>query len=285
MHEKIDIKKIGVILRPSTPHLKDIFYYIKRIFEKYNVTVSIDSISAEAIGIIGVDFDLMCSYIDILITVGGDGTLISGVRRSYPHNIPVVGIHGGNLGFLADIVPSEIESFIKKLLNNNYRIDDRVMLEIEIETIKKTYTFYAFNDIVLSRPSISKMIKLDASIDGEVFNHYNGDGLIISTPAGSTAYNLSAGGPVLFPLTKAFVITPICPHSLTQRPLVLPAGFEITLTTHNNTASLVIDGQETFSFTNQDQIRIKVATKYALLIHRLERNYFEVLKEKLNWGA
>ena len=159
------------------------------------------------------------------------------------------------------------------------------MLEIEIETIKKTYTFYAFNDIVLSRPSISKMIKLDASIDGEVFNHYNGDGLIISTPAGSTAYNLSAGGPVLFPLTKAFVITPICPHSLTQRPLVLPAGFEITLTTHNNTASLVIDGQETFSFTNQDQIRIKVATKYALLIHRLERNYFEVLKEKLNWGA
>jgi len=282
MHEKIDIKKIGVILRPSTPHLKDIFYYIKRIFEKYNVTVSIDSISAEAIGIIGVDFDLMCSYIDILITVGGDGTLISGVRRSYPHNIPVVGIHGGNLGFLADIVPSEIESFIKKLLNNNYRIDDRVMLEIEIETIKKTYTFYAFNDIVLSRPSISKMIKLDASIDGEVFNHYNGDGLIISTPAGSTAYNLSAGGPVVFPLTKSLILTPLCPHSLTQRPLVLPSEFRLLIES-NTKVEVILDGQEIVHLYN-GQAKIKIATKSAKLIHRVERNYFDVLREKLNWG-
>ncbi len=199
-------------------------------------------------------------------------------------DIPILGIHAGKLGFLADINPSELEPFIKDMMDGNYLIDKRLMLEAEMRTKHGTKKLFAFNDIVITRPSISKMIHLDAFAEGKIFNTYFGDGLILSTPTGSTAYNLSAGGPVLYPLTPAFILTPICPHSLTQRPIVLPGHLEISLKTHEEQAVVSIDGQEMHDFYSEDVIKIKVSSQTAKLIHKVEHTYFDVLKEKLNWG-
>jgi len=278
--------KIGIVLRPSSPNLLDLFLRVKNQFEKHNTKVYLDTNSAKMIGLIGVEFDRMCSECDVLVSIGGDGTLISLARRSYKYNKPIMGINAGNLGFLTDVTLDEIESFIDKFFKDEYRIDKRMMLRIEVEGKK----YYAFNDIVFSKETISSMV--DLKVEAECLNNndkerywlntYYGDGLIISTPTGSTAYNLSAGGPVVFPLTKSLILTPLCPHSLTQRPLVLPSDFKLLIQSKAK-VEIILDGQEIVHLYGS-KAKIKIASKSAKLIHRMERNYFDVLREKLNWG-
>ncbi|MDP3465276.1 MAG: NAD(+)/NADH kinase [Sulfuricurvum sp.] len=278
------INRVGIILRPSTPELKEMFLEAKRIFESRGIEVSIDHISGGMIDVMGQPFEMMCKNSDFLVTIGGDGTLISAVRRSYLYQLPVLGIHAGKLGFLADLDFAELELFVDKLIAGEYRIDKRAMLQATIVTKNGESKVVAFNDIVLTRPSISKMIRLETYVDGKNFNTYYGDGVVISTPTGSTAYNLSAGGPVLFPHTNVFALTPICPHSLTQRPVVLPGHFEIEIKTPDASALLIVDGQDMVEITDSDTVHIKLADGGAHLIHRSEFNYFDVLREKLGWG-
>ncbi|MEO1923988.1 MAG: NAD(+)/NADH kinase [Nautiliaceae bacterium] len=271
--------KAGFVLKPkNTINLKSVFLKIQKIFEKKGIEVLLDSVSAKAIGLLGVEFDEMCKESDFLVALGGDGTLISLARRAYKYDKPVLGINAGNLGFLTDINPENIEEFLDDFLKENYRIDKRMVIEIEYGN----KFLYAFNDVVISKDIISSMIHIKVDTNESFLNTYHGDGLIISTPTGSTAYNLSAGGPVVYPLTESFILTPICPHSLTQRPLILPSNFELELEVKEKTAKLIIDGQEIYNI--KDKIKIKKAKKPAKLIHRIERNYFEVLREKLNWG-
>jgi NAD+ kinase len=279
-----NIKKVGIVLRPSTPELKDVFYNIKAVFESHNIEVNIDSISGGMIDVLGKEFDNLCEESDFLVTIGGDGTLISAVRRSYAHQIPILGVHAGKLGFLADISLEELDSFLHTLIDGKYRIDKRAMLEAVIIKESGDIKVVAFNDIVITRPSISKMIHLETYVDSKPFNTYYGDGVIVSTPTGSTAYNLSAGGPVLFPLTQVFALTPICPHSLTQRPIVLPGHFSIEIKTPDKSALAIIDGQDIYEFGEGESMKIQLSRESAHLIHREEFNYFEVLKEKLKWG-
>jgi len=278
------IKKIGLVLRPSSPEMKEQFLFVKKTFEKHNIEVALDNNSAQMIGLLGQEFEILCESSDILVTLGGDGTLISAVRRSHEFDLPVFGIHAGKLGFLADIDLAELDDFVGKLVSKNYRIDNRAVLRAEITTKEGTTKLVAFNDIVMTRSSISKMIHLDTFVDDKPFNTYYGDGVIISTPTGSTAYNLSAGGPVLFPLTQVFALTPISPHSLTQRPVVLPGHFTIEIKTPDTSALVVVDGQDMHEFADGDVIKIRLSGKPAQLIHREEFNYFDVLKEKLSWG-
>ena len=278
------VKKVGILLRPSTPELKDMFYDAKRTFESYGIEVMIDNINGGMIGVLGQEFDIMCKNVDMLVTIGGDGTLISAVRRSFEYHIPVMGVHAGKLGFLADTNFSDLEAFVAKIAEGEYSLDKRAMLEARITTAEGVKKVVAFNDIVITRPSISKMIHLETYVDDRSFNTYYGDGVIISTPTGSTAYNLSAGGPVLFPQTNVFALTPICPHSLTQRPVVLPAHFVIQIKTPDKSALAIIDGQDMYEFGEGDTLEIQLAAESAQLVHSKEFNYFEVLKEKLNWG-
>lgn len=278
------IKKVGVILRPSTPELKESYFQLEKIFNKYNIEVAIESISGGMIGIMGMEFDILCENSDALVTLGGDGTLISTVRRSFKYDIPIFGVYAGRLGFLADIDLDELDKFVSNLVAGNYRVDERSILELQFMQNKKEVTLYAFNDIVVTRPSVSNMIHVETLVDSKAFNTYYGDGVIVSTPTGSTAYNLSAGGPVLFPLTNVFALTPICPHSLTQRPVVLPGEFSIEMKTPKERALVIIDGQDKLELEAGESIHIQLAKKKVKLIHREEFNYFDVLKEKLNWG-
>ncbi len=283
MQRKI-IKKIGVILRPSTPELKKSYFKLEKIFNKFHIEVTIESISGGMIGVMGMEFDHLCKYSDALVTLGGDGTLISTVRRSFKYDIPIFGVYAGSLGFLADINLEELDEFVENLVKEEYRIDERSILEAHFVQNEKEVTLYAFNDIVLTRPSVSNMIHVETLVDSKAFNTYYGDGVIVSTPTGSTAYNLSAGGPVLFPLTNVFALTPICPHSLTQRPVVLPGEFSIEMKTPKDRALIIIDGQDKHELEVGESIHIQLAKKKVKLIRREEFNYFDVLKEKLNWG-
>lgn len=278
------IKKVGVILRPSTPELKSDFYKLKETFEKYDIEVYIESISGGMIDVMGMSFESLCKKCDILVTLGGDGTLISVVRRSFEYDIPVLGIHAGNLGFLADLSLNELDAFVEKITKQDYRIEQRAILQATIENENEDLVIYAFNDIVLTRPSISNMIHVETLVNSQSFNTYYGDGVIVSTPTGSTAYNLSAGGPVLFPLTNVFALTPISPHSLTQRSVVLPAEFIIEMKTPEEKALIIIDGQDMHELVKGKSIHIKLSSKKVQLIHKNEFNYFDTLKEKLGWG-
>lgn len=272
----------GFILKPEATDIKDIYFQIKKIFEEFNIEVLLELSSAKKLDLHdGIEFDELCEKVDFLVTLGGDGTLISTTRKAFKYQKAVMGINLGTLGFLTDIMPNEVDLFLRDFQKGHYRIDHRMMITVEVNGKEVV----AFNDVVLCREIISGMIHIDAKVDGKLFNKYYGDGLIISTPTGSTAYNLSCNGPVVYPLTEAFIVTPVSPHSLTQRPLVLPVDFQITFkNTDKKPVSVVIDGQDIYELKYNDFITIKISPSKAKLIHRIERNYFDVLTEKLQWG-
>jgi NAD+ kinase len=273
-----------VLLRPSTPELKKSYYVLEKIFKKYGIDVYVDNISGGMIGIMGMEFDTLCKKVDALVTLGGDGTLISAVRRSFEYKLPVLGVYAGTLGFLADVNLDELDDFVNKMTRNKVRVDERSVLEVKIVGKEGTRSMYAFNDMVLTRPSVSNMIHIETLVDAKPFNTYYGDGVIVATPTGSTAYSLSCGGPVVFPLSEVFTITPISAHSLTQRPVVLPGKFSVEMKTTQERALVIIDGQDIHELELGNSVHIKLALDKAKLIHREEFNYFEVLKEKLHWG-
>jgi len=284
MSEKLNqIKKVGFVLRPDSPNILPIYNDIKSKFEDKGIEVLLGHLSAHMVGLNGINFHKMCQEVDLLVSLGGDGTLLSLVRRSYGYDKPVLGINAGNLGFLADTPIDCVDDMIDKLLIGDYRIDNRMMIEGYIQRENEREDFYAFNDVVITRPTISHMVKLDASIDGDWFNTYRGDGLIISTPTGSTAYNLSLGGPIMYPLSKVFIMTPVAPHSLTQRPLVVPSDFTIEITSPDDLV-IMVDGQDNYSLKSLEKLVIKGADMSAKLLHKKEHSYFKVLREKLSWG-
>lgn len=282
--EKLEqIRTVGLASKPEDTSLVCYYQEIEKAVLAHGMTLLVEEKSAMLLGCHGVSFERMCEESDFLISLGGDGTLISLCRRSFVYAKPVLGIHAGQLGFLTDIQTNEISTFIDDIFNGNYRIDTRMMLEVTLHVGPKVERFVAFNDIVFSRSKISHMTTISAYVNGTLFNSYYGDGLIVSTPTGSTAYNLSAGGPVVYPLTEALILTPICPHSLTQRPLVLPVDFEVSFESSDDTV-IVVDGQETYKMNDVDLVSVKIATRGARLIHSVDRNYFDVLKKKLHWG-
>jgi len=273
----------GFILKPDASDIKDIYLDIKKMFEDHGITVLLEKTSADTLDIVdGIEFNDLCLQSDFLVTLGGDGTLISATRRSFQYQKAVMGINLGTLGFLTDIMPDEINAFLERFKKDDYRIDRRMMIKATVQGKEVV----AFNDVVISKNVVSGMVNLNAKIENKLFNKYHGDGLIVSTPTGSTAYNLSCNGPVVFPLTEAFIVTPISAHSLTQRPLVLPVDFKITLeNTDKQKAMVIIDGHDVYDLEPNEVITIEVASAKAQLIHRCERNYFDVLNKKLYWGA
>ncbi|OCL82906.1 NAD(+)/NADH kinase [Arcobacter porcinus] len=274
------IENIGIVLKPDSPELKNTFLDIKKLFSKNSINIILEKKSANMIGEIGKDFDELCKEVDFIISVGGDGTLLGVARKAFLYDLPVLGINLGTLGFLTDLNFDDLEEFIKDLLVKDYKISPRMIIEGKIED----KNFIAFNDIVISRKNLSSMLEISAKIDKKPFNKYFGDGLIVCTPSGSTAYNLSVGGPIVYPLTNAFIITPIAPHSLTQRPIVVPADFEIEFKVPYDEATIIVDGQEFYELKKGEFISIRIAKEQAKMLHRTSRDFFEVLSEKLRWG-
>ena len=219
----------------------------------------------------------------LVITIGGDGTLLKAARFYAPKNVPIFGINLGRLGFLAQANIDEIEASVKKLVKQEYRIERRMMLSAYGDNV------LALNDIVIKGDTFSRTSKLFLYINGKVVCDYLADGIIISTPTGSTAYTLSAGGPVMVPGLDAIVIVPICAHTLTARPLVIPADEEIKITSCNTCSRLKMsaDGQDTIDISSDDCVVIKKSTTQAKLVilEKDGNDFYAILREKLQWGV
>lgn len=216
------------------------------------------------------------------ISLGGDGTILRLVHR-LPHlQAPLLGINLGNLGFLADIPLDEIYPSLQELLDGHYTIQARMMMEGVIAGGEKCY---AVNEIVVHRSQNASLIDLSISVDGQYVNTFSADGIIISTPSGSTAYSLSAGGPIISPDLDAFVITPICPHTISNRPIVVMPKEEIQVQylSHHLPVEIYSDGISTFSLSTQQTLNVTTSTKRFPLVHLSHHNYFDTLREKLGW--
>ncbi|HVF50061.1 MAG TPA: NAD(+)/NADH kinase [Pyrinomonadaceae bacterium] len=226
--------------------------------------------------------------VDLVVVLGGDGTMIGAARSLGDREIPVLGINLGSLGYLSEFRLEEMIPALESILAGDYRLDRRVMLTAELVRGAETLlSNRVLNDVVVSKSALARIIQIDAWLDGMFVNSFRADGLIISTPTGSTAYNLSAGGPIVYPSMNAIVIAPICPFTLSNRPLVVPdaAGIEIVLRTPKEEVALTLDGQVGFQLEAGDRVRIRKSPTAFNLLQPPNRNYFEVLRGKLHWGG
>lgn len=280
----LPIRKVGVTLRPSSPQLKAVFLQIREELQGADIDVMLESISGGMIELLGRDLPYIATQCDALFSIGGDGTLISTLRRAFHYNLPCMGINTGRLGFLTAIMPVHLSTFIPALLNGEYILQKHLVLEASVyEEANLLHSCICINEFLISKHELSGMVRINASIDGEHFNTYACDGLIIGTPAGSTAYNISAGGSVIYPYCRNILLTPIAPHSLTQRPLVLSDEFVLEFSTSAR-AKLIIDGQEIIDILPSYSVQIKALKQSAMVIYPHTRDYFHILKEKFKWG-
>jgi NAD+ kinase len=230
----------------------------------------------------------LASQADLMIAVGGDGTMLYAARLAHSGEKPLLGINRGRLGFLADISPDEIESSLGQVLGGNFTRESRLLLDTRIvDSAGKTRSSLALNDVVLQRRETGRMVDFKTSIAGRYVNTHSGDGLIVATPTGSTAYSLSCGGPIIEPALDAVVIVPICPHTLSDRPIVIPAGLEIEvnlLARTDTKAEVTIDGHSSGEITEGDRLLICGSDKRITLIHPPGYDYYEILRSNLHWG-
>ena len=281
MNKKIKI--LGVFIRPNSPELKTQCEEIFKLFKSAWTEILIESKSADMIKHKGYDLKEILKKADALLSIGGDGTLISCVRNSIKSNLPVFGLNLGRLGFLAAVTLENLDEFIPILANGEYVLDSHRLLEAKLYSNKKN-KFYALNDILITKKDSASLINVNVFINNECINEIRADGLIIATPTGSSAYNISAGGSLVYPHCKNILLTPICPHSLTQRPMVLDDEMSLEFTIESQRCEILIDGQERLDFKINDRLLVK-ASIYTQLIQHPNRSYFAMLKEKFNWGG
>jgi len=233
---------------------------------------------------------LMGDQCDVVLAFGGDGTILSTARKVGASGVPILGINlGGKLGFLAEVVIDELYESLTDILKNDYTILERMVLEAQIYHQNSEKTNYALNDVVIDRGGYSRVIRVEVFIDNEYLNTYLGDGIIIATPTGSTAYSLSANGPILLPTLDCMIINPICPHSLGVRPIVISDECEIRVVPHidGKIVTLSVDGQVSQQFSRNDKVEIvinKAKHKIKWIRHK-NRTFYDLLRTKLNWGV
>jgi NAD+ kinase len=281
--------KVGIIANPHKPGAAKTIQSLIEVLGRHGIETELENDSAKIIGVESMrSASQLAESCDVIAVLGGDGTMLNATHRIGPTDTPLAGINIGTLGFLTSCTDDELELFAQALLENSYKVIPRILLETCITYVDgRTESDFAVNEITLSRGQTGRLISLDAFIDGALLNHYHADGLIVATPTGSTAYSLAAGGPLLSPIAKAFVITPICPHSLTNRSLVLDDSSEVELVTTDESDCLAfysIDGRDVIELPCDARISIKKADHQLHLLRLKDRSHFSTLRKKLNWG-
>jgi len=252
------------------------------------IAVVIDEDSAPALKLDGagvVSRRELGPSVDVLITFGGDGTLLSAARHA-PSHVPVIGVNMGTLGFLTDITATEYEQVLEAVLSGNYAAEARSTLEVTVTGTNGPLKYRVLNDAVLNKGALARIINFTVMVGENLLSTFRADGLIVSTPTGSTAYNLSAGGPIVHPTMRAIVITPICPHMLTNRPIVLPDNrpIELSLASPDRKIFLTLDGQEGIPLDGSEKITIRRARSTVKMVSSPSKSYFAILRGKLKWG-
>lgn len=287
--KKNTIQTIGIIAKPTADNIEMILTGLLQWIKMHKLNAIFD---LEASNILGnkvntLDRKKVPSKADLVVVLGGDGTILSIGSKAAENGTPVLGINLGGLGFLAETKKEEMFDTLEKVIAGEYQYTERLLLRGElIRNEKKIHSFEALNDTVVNKASIARMIEIEVYLDGNFVIHFRADGLIASTPTGSTAYSLSAGGPIMHPSLKDIIIAPICPHTLTYRPLVVSSKSKIELVNYAETteAVLSIDGQHVFELEKEDRIIITSSPYVLKLIGSQNKNYFQILNEKLQWG-
>ena len=285
---------IGVIARPdlaeAAPALRELVAWLRRrgveVVLEERTAVLADGSGGKA------DWTLapareVAAQVDAVVVLGGDGTLL-GASQHIDRPLPIVGVNFGSLGFLTEVTLAELYPTLESVLEGRYKYEERRMLRGLVRREgHPDVTDDALNDVVVTKATLSRIIELDVSVDGLFVSTFRADGLIVSSPTGSTAYNLAAGGPILHPTLPATVLTPICPHMLTNRPLVVSDGSAIEVrlrAPQDGEVHLTFDGQRGFPLRRQDSVKVTRSPRTLRLVTAPGRDYFEVLRTKLKWG-
>jgi NAD+ kinase len=282
---------IGIVGNTSKPNVKkvicDFVDYLHSIHVGFVIASELKSFLGLESGQPAVPLQKIGNHCDVVIAFGGDGTLLHTASKIGESGVPILGVNTGVLGFLAEVVVDELRSSVQKLVQGRYAILERMILQVAVERPTEGFTYHALNDVVVDKGKGARLITVEVSVDDAFLNRIRSDGVIIATPTGSTAYSLSAGGPLLEPTMKAVIVTPICPHSLTVRPIVLSGERElkIRLLSTDSMAQINIDGQFQFNLSREDMVRIKQAEYSLKWISMGKRDFYEILRTKLNWGA
>lgn len=282
------IKVVGVISKPGIPRASAILTELVAWWKQRGVETRLDHESARYLGIPdGLDREHVPDGAQLVIVLGGDGTLLAAARAVGGREIPLLPVNLGGLGFLTAITVDQLYPELERTLSGHQRIVPRRMLHGEVVRNGKTVASYeALNDIVISKTQIARMIDLETYVDGQFVSTFKADGLIVATPTGSTAYSLSAGGPIVFPAVEALCITPVCPHMLTNRPVLVPSSsvIEIICKASHKELYLTIDGQVGEPLDENDRVVCRSSAHQVHLIRPPKLFFFDVLREKLKWG-
>ncbi|HEX8142160.1 MAG TPA: NAD(+)/NADH kinase [Pyrinomonadaceae bacterium] len=291
---KSAIGRIGVVVKPHQQDaLKTICHLVEWLNERDIRLIGGPDVERERIehetgcAIETVESDRLAASVDLIVVLGGDGTMIATARMMGDSVVPVLGINYGSLGYLAEFKMEEMFPALQSILEGDFRLDSRVMLAADqFRGEERLLHSRVLNDVVINKSALARIIEIEASLNGQFVNSFRADGLIVSTPTGSTAYNLSAGGPVIYPSMNAVVITPICPFTLSNRPIVVPDDslIELSLKTPDEEVALTLDGQVGFPLMVGDRVLIRKSRTTFNLVQPTNRNYFDVLRDKLRWG-
>lgn len=281
------MRRVGIICKTSVPEpigiLKELLPWLReRGYEAF-----LDSETASALNVGGTPRSQIPALADIVIVLGGDGTMLSVARLVGEKGTPILGVNIGGLGFLTAVTKDELYKVLDKVFTGECSIEERIMLTACVFRHSECIAEYlVVNDVVVNKGALARIIDLETYIDHSYVATFKADGLIVSTPTGSTAYALSAGGPILYPTLNSIVLAPICPHTLTNRPIVLPdkVVIEIVLRSMNEDVFLTIDGQVGFSLKQSDTVQVKKSEFKTRLFVPCERDYFQILRTKLKWG-
>jgi NAD+ kinase len=283
------INKVGIISKPRKAEVGDVVPPLLAWLRERGIDVFVDKETGVLLqsGEQRVPRNEMPDLVDLLVVLGGDGTLLATARTLNRKSVPILAVNLGGMGFLTVITREELYPTLEAVLAGNYQCDRRVRIEAEIIRADEVIaSFLALNDVVLNKGAISRILDFDVWANGEFISTFKSDGLIVSTPTGSTAYSLAAGGPILTPSVQALIITPICAHTLTNRPLVLPDSvtIEVLVKSQRESAYVTVDGQVGVAARSDDMVRIKKAASDVEIVQPHGRNYFEILRQKLKWG-
>jgi NAD+ kinase len=283
------VKRIGIIAKPHAPGLSDILQGLLPWLAQRQVEVFLDAATAAAISESpGYDKAALRDLVECIMVLGGDGTLLSVARLLEEHDIPILGVNMGSVGFLTETTVAEIYASLERMLDGHYTVQQRIGLKAYLhrngERIPQPVVL---NDVVINKGTLARIINLETYVDDLYLTTYRADGLIVSTPTGSTAYSMAAGGPILHPDIQALILTPICPYTLGQRPLVLPdtVKIEVMLQTSNEDVLVTLDGQVGITLHHREVVEIRRAAQPMKLIRPMKRDhYFSILRTKLKWG-
>lgn len=285
---------IGLVTRPQTPHIQYSLNALIHFLQQQNIKLYIDEAITEE-QLVELDYLAGCQIItkdemgqqcDLVVVLGGDGTLLSVARKLAPYRVPLIGVNQGHLGFLTQVPREKIVQDIAGMLTGRYLPEERILLETDVQRDGESlFHSLALNDMVLSRGGMGQMIEFEVFINGEFVYTQRSDGLIISTPTGSTAYSLAAGGPILQSTLRAFSLVPICPQSMTNRPIAVNDTCEIeVLITKSGDARVHFDGQAYIDIQSMDRIQVHRYRNTLRLLHPIEYQYYKTLRQKLHWG-